>query len=150
MRFDHRTMAVAGCAALLTAGLTTGTAAAAEEIPCSTKVLRSTPVRLTDPGRWTFTYQVSWCVEQGKITAIAPHITHEEDGSTCVWVASVEEAITPVLDGSGAWNAFHMAEFSCRNGDGTDGIANPWGTITVWPNGASKVLRKGIGDVIVE
>ncbi|MFS8102470.1 hypothetical protein LFM09_35630 [Lentzea alba] len=141
---------VLGCAALIIAGLTTGTASATDETTCSTPVLTSAPVQLDSPGRWSYTYRVSWCVEGGKITAITPHVTHEENGDACVWVANAEESQTPVLDGSGAWNAFNMAEFSCKNGDGTDGIANPWGTITVWPNGTSSVLRKGIGDVIVE
>ncbi len=149
MRFNHRMTAVAGCAALLAAGLATGTAGAADETKCSTPVLTSTSVQLANPGRWSYTYKVTWCVENGEITAITPHVTHEADGSTCTWVTNAEEAQTPVRDGSGAWNAYNMAEFSCRNSDGTDGIANPWAIITVWPNGTSSVLRKGIGDVIV-
>ncbi|MGW4210613.1 hypothetical protein ACWEIJ_21660 [Lentzea sp. NPDC004789] len=127
-------------AALLTAGLTTGTAAAAET---GCREFTSAAVQLADPGRWAYTYNVTWCVVNGKITTITPHLTHEADGSTCVWVTNAEEAITPAQDD--AWNAYNMGEFSCKNGDGTDGSVNPWGVITVWPNGDSRVLRKGIG-----
>jgi hypothetical protein len=144
-----RTMAVAGCATLLAAGLTTGTASAAEEIKCSTPVFTSVPVRIDVPGRWAYRYHVSWCVEAGVITAIEPHVTHEVDSSKCLWRGNEEEAETRLPDGSGGWDAFNMAAFSCKNGDGTDGTFNPWGIITVWPNGDSRVLRKGIGAEIL-
>ncbi|MGW6930785.1 hypothetical protein ACWGE0_12025 [Lentzea sp. NPDC054927] len=147
-----RSAALTGCAVVLLAGtsLATGTTAGAEEVTCSTPTLTSVPVRLADQGLWSYHYQVSWCVEEGLITNITHNVTHEEDGSTCVWVANAEESHKRVLDGSGAWNAFNMAEFSCKNPDGQDGSVNPWGVITVWPNGASSVLRKGVGDVIEE
>jgi hypothetical protein len=150
MRFDHRTAAVVGCAMLVAAGLTTGTAGAAGESGCSVPVLTSVSVQLADPGRWAYRYHVTWCVEKGEITGITPHVTHEEDGTTCVWVTSSEEAQTPLRDGTGAWKTFNMSEFSCKNGNGTDGSVNPWGYITVWPDGTSKVTRKGIGDVVVD
>jgi hypothetical protein len=149
MKFNQRMTAIAGCAALLTAALTTGTAGAADETRCSTPLLTSTSVQLADPGRWAYTFKVTWCVKDGEITAVTPYVTHDQDGTTCVWVTNAEEKNTPVHDGSGAWTAYNMAEFSCQNGDGTDGVANPWGIIALWPNGASSVLRKGIGDVIV-
>lgn len=128
--------------------LTTGTATGATETTCSTPVLTSAPVRLTDPGRWSYTYHVSWCVEGGRITDITQHIAHEEDGSTCVWVANQEESKTPVADGSGAWDAFNMVELSCEDATGKPGSVNPWGVITVRPDGTSTVLRKGIGNVV--
>jgi hypothetical protein len=129
--------------------LTTGTATAATETKCSAPVFTSAPVHLSDPGRWSYTYQVTWCVEGGRITGITPHVTHEVDGRTCAWVANVEEYERPVPDGSGAWDTFNMAELSCEDGGGTPGSVNPWGVITVRPDGTSTVLRKGVGDVIV-
>lgn len=147
MRFNHRTTAVVGCALLVAAALTTGTAAAADETECSTPVLTSVPVRLADPGRWTYRFHVTWCVDKGEVKGITQHITHEENGTTCVWVTNAEEARKPLQDG--AWEAFNMGELSCKKGDGTDGSVNPWGYITVWPNGTSVVTRKGIGSVVV-
>ena len=81
-----RTMAVAGCAAVLAAGLTTGTASATEVLPCSTP-FTSPPVRIVGSG-WAYQYQVLWCAEGGVITAIEQRVTHEEDGSKCVWVGN--------------------------------------------------------------
>jgi hypothetical protein len=150
MKAKHQAMAVAAGAMMFFSGLTTGTAAAAEEIKCSTPVLTSVSVHLANPGLWAYTYQASWCVEKDVITAIAQHVTHEADGKKCVWVTNAEEGNRPVQDGSGAWTAYNMAEFSCKNGDGTDGSVNPWAIITLLPSGASSVLRKGIGDDVVE
>ena len=134
------------------AGLATGTAGAATETEtkCSEPVLTSVPAQLANPGRWAYKFHVTWCVEKGVITAITPHITHEEDGTTCRWVTNAEEAQKPLPDGSGAWQAFNMGQLSCKNGDGTDGTVNPWGYINVWPDGTSKVALKGIGDVVVD
>jgi hypothetical protein len=137
--------AVMGCAAVLAAGLSAGTAGA-EEARCTT----SAPVHLSDPGLWSYTYQVTWCVEEGKITSITPHVTHDEDTSKCVWVGSVEESLTPVPDGSGAWYTFNMAEFSCKDAVGKQSSVNPWAVITIRLDGTSDVPRKGIGDVIVD
>ncbi|MEV6239273.1 hypothetical protein [Lentzea sp. NPDC051838] len=145
MRFIHKMAAAVGCSALLASWFAIGPASAVEETKCATPMYTSTSVQLAEPGRWAYTYKVSWCVQDGQITTITPHVTHEADGDPCTWVTSAEEAHIPVQDGSGAWRAFNMGEFSC-----TDGIANPWAYITVWPDGASSVLRKGIGDVIVE
>lgn len=149
MKFNHWAMAVAACAALIATGFTTGAADAQTETECSNPVLTSTAVQLASPGRWAYRYHVTWCVEKGEITAITPHITHEQDGTTCVWVTNAEEAYTRVPDDSGAWVAFNMGEFRCKKGDGTDGSVNPWGKITVWPDGSSSVLSKGVGDVVV-
>lgn len=151
MKINLRKPALAGCAVLLAAGisLTAGTANA-EEIKCSTPVLTSVPVQLADPGRWSYAYQVSWCVQDGQITEIVPHVTHADDGSKCAWVASMEESELPAEDGSGAWNAFNMGEFSCADGGGKPGTVNPWGIITVRPDGTSSVLRKGIGGTVID
>lgn len=145
MRFDHRKTAVVGCAMLFATGLTTGTAGAAAETKCSTPELTSVSVQLANPGRWAYQYHVTWCVENGEITAITPHVTHEDDGTTCRWVTNAEEAQSRLPDGTGGWKAFNMGDFSCRNGDGTDGTVNPWGIINVWPDGTSRVVDKGIG-----
>ncbi|WP_086663200.1 hypothetical protein [Lentzea kentuckyensis] len=150
MGFDHRKTAVVGCAMLFAAGLTTGTAGAVQETKCSTPVHTSVSVHLANPGRWAYEYYVTWCVEGGEITAITPHVTHDQDGTTCGWVTSAEESNTRLEDGTGAWRTFNMSEFSCKNGDGTDGTVNPWGFIHVWPNGTSRVMRKGIGDLVVD
>ncbi|NGY59985.1 hypothetical protein G7043_13735 [Lentzea sp. NEAU-D13] len=150
MRFNRRTTAVVGCAMLVATGLTTGTAGAADEAECPTPELTSVSAQLANPGRWAYQYHVTWCVVKGEITAVTPHITHADDGTTCDWVTSAEEKHVPLDDGTGAWEAFNMSEFSCKNGDGTDGTANPWAYINVWPNGSSKVMRKGIGDVVVD
>jgi hypothetical protein len=141
---------VTGAVVAFVAGmsLTTGTAAGAEEKKCSTPVLTSVPVHLTDPGLWSYTYRVTWCVEEGTITDITHVVTHEEYSSTCVWVANMEESDKDVPDGNGAREAFNMAELSCKNAAGTQGSVNPWGAILVRPDGTSDVLRKGIGDVI--
>lgn len=145
-----RTMAVAACATLLTTGLTTGTASAAEEIKCSAPPFTSVPARIDVPGQWTYQYQVLWCVENGKITAMEQQVTHEVKSSKCVWRGNKDEAETPVGGDSGGWDVFEMSAFSCTNGDGTDGTFNPWAIITVWPNGDSRVLRKGIGNEILD
>lgn len=139
---------VIGCAAILVAGMSAATADAAE-VKCATP-MTSTPVRLANPGSWSYTYQVSWCVQEGRITDITPHVTHEENSEKCVWVGSAEESQTPAQDGSGAWNTFNMAEFSCKDAGGKPGSVNPWGVITIRPDGTSSVVRKGIGDVIVD
>jgi hypothetical protein len=143
-----RTMAVAGCAAVLAAGLTTGTASATEVLPCSTP-FTSPPVRIVGSG-WAYQYQVLWCAEGGVVTGIEQRVTHEEDGSKCVWVGNAKESLTRVPDDSGGWNTLNMAEFSCQQGDGTDGSFNPWAVVTVWPNGDSRTPSKGIGDEILD
>jgi hypothetical protein len=136
---------IIGCAVVLLAGLPVSTAQAAEAT-CPTPEKTSEVVRLSDPGKWSYTYYVSWCVENGKVTSITPHVTHEEDSTWCSWVGSAEEAMTPVADGSGAWNAFNMSAFSCKDSAGKPGSVTPWAVITVRPNGSSSVPHKGVGD----
>lgn len=138
-------------AAVVAAGisLTTVTTANADELTCSTPPLTSVPVTLADGDLWSYQYHVIWCVEDGRITDLAHRVARVVDGVTCDRSTNAEESETRVGDGSGAWNGFNMAEFSCKDRDGQEGSVNPWGIITVWPNGDSAVERKGIGDVIV-
>lgn len=134
---------IIGCAVVLFAGLPVTTARAAETT-CPTPEHTSQVLRLGEPGRWGYTYQISWCVQGGKITGITPHMTHEEDGVTCVWVMNAEEYRRPVPDGSGAWENFNMVEFSCKDAVGKFASVNPWGVITVRPDGTSSIDAKGI------
>jgi hypothetical protein len=140
---------IIGCAVVLFAGLPITTAQAAEE-KCETPLLTSETVRLAEPGKWSYTYQVSWCVDEGRITFITPHVTHEADGTTCVWVTNAEEYEKPVPNGAGAWETFNMSEFSCKNSAGRPASVTPWAKIIIQPNGASHIPEKGIGDRIVE
>jgi hypothetical protein len=150
MWFDNRTTAALGCAAVIAAALATPAVAAADEATCSTPEHKSAVVELASPGKWSYTYHVTWCVKAGKITSVTPHITSSADGSVCTSFASVEGNEWPLNNGSEAWRAFNMGEFSCKKGDGTDGSVNPWGTIEVLPGGSSRIVEKGIGDVLVE
>ena len=136
----------AGFAAVLAAGLsliTTGTAAA-DDLECSTEPFTSVAVELSDGGRWTYRYHVTWCVENGEITDLAHHVTNTADGKTCEWDTNAEEGETTDPDHPGAWKGFNMGQFACKKPDGQDGSVNPWGIITVWPNGNSAVKDKGI------
>lgn len=126
--------------------LTTGTAASADEPVCATPWNESVIADLTDPGRWTYTYQVFWCVKDGEIIHIKSRLTHDEDGRTCVWVTNAEEAHTRLDDGD--WKSFNMGQLSCTGGDGKPGTVNPWSEIIIRPDGSSEVWRKGVGDVI--
>lgn len=127
--------------------LTSGTATA-DDPDCSTPQYTSVPAYLTDPGRWSYTYQATWCVKNGQIIGVKGHLTHDEDGRTCVWVTNAEEANTPVGDGSGDWKAFNMGQLSCKGPDGKPGTVNPWSDIIIRTDGSSEVWRKGVGDVI--
>ncbi|HUQ60140.1 hypothetical protein [Lentzea sp.] len=150
MWFNNKTTAALGCAVVVAAALATPAAAAVEQAACPTPEHKSVVVELAGPGRWSYTYHVTWCVEAGKITGITPHLTNTTDGSVCTSFTSAEEAEWPLGNGSEAWRAFNMGEFSCKKGDGTDGSVNPWGTIEVLPDGRSRIVEKGIGDVRVE
>lgn len=132
---------IIGCAVVLFAGLPVTTAQAAEA-KCPTPLLTSEVVRLAEPGKWSYTFQVSWCVQDGQITDITPHVTHEADGTTCVWVTNAEEYEKPV--GGGAWEAFNMTEFSCKDANGRPASVNPWAVINIRPDGTSSVPREGI------
>lgn len=138
-----------GCAAILAAGLSGGTAQAGE--PKCTTPMWSVPVHLADPGgSWSYTYLVSWCADNGSVEDIKQHITHAADGTRCVWVRNEEEANTPEHDAAGTWVALNMTVFSCRNADGKPASVNPWARIAIRPDGSSFVVGKGIGDPIAE
>lgn len=140
---------IIGCAVVLFACLPISTARAAE-VKCETPLHNSKTVRLADAGRWSYTYQVSWCVKDGEIIDITPHVTHEADGTTCVWVTNAEEYEKPVPSGNGAWETYNMTEFSCKDAVGTQSSVTPWGIITIRPDGSSSIQRKGVGDRIEE
>ncbi|SDF34804.1 hypothetical protein SAMN05216553_101201 [Lentzea fradiae] len=146
MWFNNKAAAVLGGAAMITGLLVAP--AAADAATCETSVA----VRLASPGKWSYSYHVTWCVVDGVIdpVSITPHLAHAADGTTCAWAASAEEAHLRVNDGRGAWQAFNMGEFRCRTGDGTDGSINPWGVIEILPDGTSSVVRKGVGDLVID
>jgi hypothetical protein len=134
---------VMGCAAILAAGLSAGTAHA-EETACSAPMW-SVPVHLTDPGgSWSYTYQVSWCADNGSVEDIKQHITHQADGTRCVWEHNEEEANTPVHDAAGTWISHNMTAFSCKNAEGKPASVNPWARIAIRPDGSSFVVDRGI------
>jgi hypothetical protein len=143
--------ALLGCAGVLFAGisLATGTAADAEELGCSSPST-SVQVYLEDPGRWSYTYQVSWCVAEGRIVEIKPSVVPRVFGSTCTWAGQANGSETPSPGNSGAWEVFDEGKFSCETATGGTQSFNPWGIIVIRPDGTSDVVRKGIGDRIID
>lgn len=142
MTIRRTVTALVGCGVVLFAGISPATAADAGEQTCSTSV----PVRLAEPGLWSYTFQVSWCVQDGRIV---PNVEHQES-STCTWVGQADESETPAPGGSGAWEVFDMSKFLCETAAGGTQSVTPWGIITISPDGTSTVVRKGIGDEIKE
>lgn len=126
--------------AVLVAGasLTVGAEAGAATAECRTGRKAIQPVTHQDPGRWTYTYHLSWCGDDGKISEIEAAVTAQVHDRSCTWDGRMEEWALPVQDSpSGAWNAFDMSAFSC----GTDkpvGV-NPWVRITFEPSGKYEV-----------
>jgi hypothetical protein len=148
MTIRRMVTALVGCVVVLFAGisLAAGTAANAGELTCSTSV----PVQLDEPGLWSYTFQVSWCVQDGRIVRIVPNVEHQVHSSACTWMGQSDESQTPAPGGSGAWEVFDMSKFLCETGEGGTQSVTPWGIITIHPDGTSTVMRKGIGDDIKE
>ncbi|MFI5558617.1 hypothetical protein ACIA2T_05000 [Amycolatopsis japonica] len=128
-------MNVLVCSAILCAGLTfavPGEAEAARECASGAKVIK--PVVLEDPGRWTYTFDLSWCAEGGSIVWAEPSVTARVHSPACRWVGRVEESIKQLPDK--AWSVFDMSEFSCQDGAGKEHGVNPWVVVTFHPAGA--------------
>ena len=123
------------CSAVLCAGFTItapGEAGAAPECASGVKVIK--PVVLEDPGRWTYTFDLSWCADGGTIRWAEPSVTARVHSPACRWVGRIEESIKVLPDK--AWSAFDMSEFSCRDSAGKEHGVNPWVVVTFHPAGA--------------
>ncbi|ANN15051.1 hypothetical protein SD37_04820 [Amycolatopsis orientalis] len=129
-------MKVLAGSAVLCAGLTfvaAGEASAA--IPdCASGVKTIKPVVLEDPGRWTYTFDLSWCADAGTIVWAQPSVTPLVLDPACRWVGRVEESLGREPGGA-AWRAFDMSEFSCLDGAGKEHGVNPWVIVTFDPAG---------------
>ncbi|MGW5701398.1 hypothetical protein [Amycolatopsis japonica] len=128
-------MNVLVCSAMLCAGLTfavPGEAEAVRECASGAKVIK--PVVLEDPGRWTYTFDLSWCAEGGSIVWAEPSVTARVHSPACRWVGRVEESIRRLPDKT--WSVFDMSEFSCLDTSGKEHGVNPWVVVTFHPAGA--------------
>jgi hypothetical protein len=154
MTVRRRVTALAGSAVVLFAGisLATGTAATAGQLECSSPPMStSVQVHLEEPGLWSYTYQVFWCVDEGEVVRIVPDVAHkEEDGSKCTWAGQVNWSETPSPSKSGAWEVLDESKFSCETATGGTQSFNPWGIIVIRPDGTSDVVSKGIGDRVID
>lgn len=148
MAIRRAVMALLGSAVVLISGITTGTAANAKEMACSPPMWTSAPVHLEEPGLWSYQFQVSWCVADGRIVEIVPSVAHKVYSSACVWAGTADDSQTPVPDDNGAWEVFDMSKFSCKTAEGGTQSVNPWAIVIIRPDGTSRVLRKGIGDEV--
>jgi hypothetical protein len=109
--------------------------------PCSSAPIVSVPVVHDYFERWTYVFEVVWCVEDGTITWTEPRVTPTVRDSTCAWRGTRDTTETPAENNGRT--RFHMGEFTCQRESGTYGI-NPWGFITVYPDGSSKVADSGV------
>lgn len=122
--------------AVLVAGasLTVCAEAGAATAECASGRKAIQPVTHEDPGRWTYTYHLSWCGDDGRISGVETAVIPQIHDRTCTWVGRMEERTVPVQDSdSGAWVAFDMSEFAC-GADKPVGV-NPWVRITFEPSG---------------
>ncbi|MFI7117320.1 hypothetical protein [Amycolatopsis sp. NPDC049868] len=127
-------MNVLVCSTILCAGLTfatPGEADAARECGSGVKAIK--PVVLEDPGRWTYTFGLSWCAEGGSIVWAEPSVSPRVHSPACRWVGRIEESMTELPDKR--WSAFDMSEFSCQDGAGKEDGVNPWVVVTFHPAG---------------
>lgn len=125
-------------------GLAVTPSAAAEELACQSPVFESVPVVEQEAGRWTYTFQVQWCVTDDGSPRIEPVVRPDlPKDSPCTWAGSQEGSASPIA-GTADWEVFDMSEFSCpqQGGPGLDGV-NPWGIIGVSPDGRSWVIGQG-------
>ncbi|MFD5091864.1 hypothetical protein ACFWMR_14765 [Amycolatopsis thailandensis] len=129
-------MSVLAGSAVLCAGLTftaAGEANADRECAAGVKIIK--PVVLEDPGKWTYTYNLSWCADGGAVVWVAPAVTAKVHTPACRWVGRIEEAVRPIKDERGRWTAFDMSEFSCADSAGKEHGVNPWVVVTFEPAG---------------
>ncbi|AUI61805.1 hypothetical protein [Amycolatopsis sp. BJA-103] len=120
---------------VLCAGLTfvaTGEADAARQCASGVKIIK--PVVLEDPGRWTYTFDLSWCADGGTIVWAEPSVAARVHSPACRWVGRIEESLGKTPDGP-VWKAFDMSEFSCQDGKGKENGVNPWVVVTFDPSG---------------
>nr|RSN07274.1 hypothetical protein DMC63_35235 [Streptomyces sp. WAC 05977] len=125
---------VLACSMILCSGFTiTAPAEATPECASGVKVIK--PVVLEDPGRWTYTFDLSWCADGGTIRWAEPAVTARVHSPACRWAGRIEESLTKT-PGSEAWSAFDMSEFSCQDGAGKEHGVNPWVVVDFYPTGA--------------
>jgi hypothetical protein len=130
------------CAAFL-GGLSVTTAAADELPACATPPNYSKIAEYENPGRWSYTFQVVWCVENGVIKWVEPIITHEEPDPACRWVGNMEESVKQVDPTT--WHVFNMSKFECVNPAGPSG-ETPWAIVGVRTDGDSKIIDGGVAS----
>ncbi|MFC3451411.1 hypothetical protein [Amycolatopsis speibonae] len=122
---------------VLWAGLTfaaTDEASAARD--CASGVRTIKPVVLEEPGKWTYTYNLSWCADGGAVVWVVPAVTARVHSAACRWIGRIEESVRPTKDERGRWTAFDMSEFSCTDNAGKEHGVNPWVVVTFEPAGA--------------
>ncbi|EMD23170.1 hypothetical protein C791_7532 [Amycolatopsis azurea DSM 43854] len=134
---------------VLCAGLAFGGAeasaeeASAEETnaarPCASGVKTIKPVVLEDPGRWTYTYNLSWCADGGTVAWIEPSVIARVHTPACRWVGRIEESLQKPPQGSSQWTATDTSEFSCADNAGKEHGVNPWVIVNFVPAGAYKI-----------
>jgi hypothetical protein len=120
-----------------------GTAAAEPDLPqCQTNPWRSEVAHEFREGSWGYFYQLTWCVEDARITWVVPEVVPVlPDNSDCTWMETKAESLKPVPN-SDSWLGFNMGWFSCPSGDGT--VEDyPWAMILVAPDGASYIHAQG-------
>ncbi|OXM51935.1 hypothetical protein [Amycolatopsis alba] len=129
---------------VLCAGLTfAATEEASAARPCSTGVKTIRPVVLEDPGKWTYTYNLSWCADGGTVVWADPSVTPRVHTPACRWVGRMEESLRKPIVENGTWTATDTSEFSCGDKDGKEHGVNPWVIVNFFPAGEYKV-KSGI------
>ncbi|WP_340686875.1 hypothetical protein LCL61_11825 [Amycolatopsis coloradensis] len=125
---------VLACSMILCAGLTIAAPAEADAAPeCASGVKVIKPVVLEEAGRWTYTFDLSWCSDGGTIIWAEPSVTALVHSPACRWAGRIEESIKELPDK--AWSAFDMSEFSCQDSAGKEHGVNPWVVVTFHPAG---------------
>jgi hypothetical protein len=132
---------VIAVAALCAAAFVAAPAAEAESaMPgCAFETHRTDPADLTiDRGRWSYTYQVTWCSDGTTILDVDTAVEYR-DSPACPWGGRKDKDDSPV-PGSAARSLFDMSEFSCHTADGILTQAeNPWAIVTIYPDGTYHV-----------
>jgi hypothetical protein len=132
----------AACAAFLGAVSATPAAAAADLPACAATPELSTVVQHERPGRWLYTFQVAWCVENGAIRWIEPVLGYQVLDADCAFVGNMEESET--RKGDDLWHVFNMSAFWCVDPDGSETTDYPWAVIGIRLDGSSDVVGKGV------
>ena len=121
--------------------------ATADELPACATTPWTAEVHLDYHGQWTYTYRVTWCVEDGTIRWVLPAVSYDEKDGACTWVGSMEEWTRRDDPATGGWTTFNMSEFSCVTKEGPDrhGV-NPWAIVSVYPDGTHRVVGADIAE----